>query len=253
MRQKIVAGNWKSHKTLNEAIQLCSEVVSIAQAEVDSRVQIVLSPPYPYLERLSHLLQGQSVGLAAQNCSAYDQGAYTGEVTASMLQSVGAAYVILGHSERRKIFMESDSDVLAKTERALNSGLQVILCCGEPLDIRENGTHLSYVQHQLEQSLSKLPAEQGINLVVAYEPVWAIGTGKNAIPEQISEMHTHIYQLIKSHWGEVANTLPILYGGSCKPSNAAEIFACDHVDGGLIGGASLVARDFIDISKSFKW
>ncbi len=252
MRQKIVAGNWKMNKTLDQALQLAAEIKPMVMDEVDSRVNIILAPPAIYLSRLKDMIG--SLPLAAQNCSAFLSGAYTGDLSAEMLKSVGAQYVIIGHSERREIFRETDQIVLDKIQQALKSALKVILCCGEPLSIREQGTHVDYVKKQLEQSLFKLEASNWEHIILAYEPIWAIGTGKTATSQQAQEMHASIRLMISENMGSSQSEgISILYGGSVKPDNAAELFACSDVDGGLIGGASLNARDFIAIAKSFQW
>lgn len=254
MRQKIVAGNWKMNKTLQEAQELTSEVAAMAQDEVDSRVQLILAPPAVFLHRLYSMIQQSAVAFSAQNSAIELQGAFTGELSAPMLRSVGASYTILGHSERRQWFGETSQIVSRKAQLALASGLKVIVCCGEPLEVRQQQQHLPYVTNQLTESVQGISESDRSSVIVAYEPVWAIGTGHTALPEQVQEMHSTIRTHISSFWGtDDSASLPILYGGSCNASNAPMLFALPDVDGGLIGGASLQARSFIDVAKSFTW
>jgi triosephosphate isomerase len=253
MSKKIVAGNWKMHLTRAEAVKLATEVVSLAKAELPADVSLVLCVPYVHLDAVKAALPaGQRILLGAQDCSQHAQGAYTGEVSAPMLASYGVDCVILGHSERRQYFGESDALLAAKTNQALANGLQVIFCCGETLQERESGRLEEVVATQLRDGLFHLPAEQLGEVVIAYEPVWAIGTGVTASSAQAQEMHAFIRGLVRQQYGEqAAADITILYGGSCKPSNAQELFACPDVDGGLIGGASLKARDFLDIATAY--
>ncbi len=252
MRKKIVAGNWKMNKGPEEALKLTSEIVNMVKDEVRSDVQVVIAPPYLYLASLKKMTADASnISLAAQNCHTESAGAYTGEIAADMIKAIGAEYVILGHSERREYFKESNQELAKKTDIALANGLTPIFCCGEPLEIREAGTHVDYVSQQLTESLFHLSEQDFSKIVIAYEPIWAIGTGRTASAEQAQEMHKALRQHLASKYGAtIADTIPILYGGSCKPSNAAEIFAGPDVDGGLIGGASLQSRDFTDIIKA---
>lgn len=253
MRKKVVAGNWKMNLTLQEGKELTSEVVGMIDAELLDDVQIILATPYVHLNTVAALLAGNTkVALAAQNCSEHLSGAYTGEISVTMLQSVNTQYVILGHSERREYFKESDELLAKKIDIVLEHGMSPIFCCGEALEIRESNQQNDYVAGQIKASLFHLSAEQLQKVIIAYEPIWAIGTGKTATAEQAQEMHAFLRKLLADQYGEdVANEISILYGGSCKPSNAQEIFAGTDVDGGLIGGASLKARDFVDIAKSF--
>ena len=241
------------NKTLDEGIQLASEVVNMVEDEVIDGTKVVLIPPFIHLSQVSKIVEGSSkVSLGAQNCNENESGAYTGEVSVGMLVSAGAEYVLVGHSERREYYNESDELLAKKVDAALNGGLTPIFCCGEPLEIREAGTHEDYVRTQLTNSLFHLDESDFRKIVVAYEPIWAIGTGKTATSEQAQEMHACIRAHLTSKYGEdAANDCTIQYGGSCKPSNAQEIFAGNDVDGGLIGGAALKARDFTDIAKSF--
>ncbi|MBR9997700.1 MAG: triose-phosphate isomerase [Cyclobacteriaceae bacterium] len=253
MRKKIVAGNWKMNKNLREGISLASEIVNMVDDEVMDDVTVILNPPYIHLESVGKLIRGSGkTYLGAQNCNENDSGAFTGEVSVEMLKSVGCEYVILGHSERREFFKESNEILARKVDIVLEKGLKPIFCCGESLDIREKGTYVAYVSKQITESLFHLDKEQFKNIVIAYEPIWAIGTGVNASSEQAQEMHASLRQHLASKFGsEFADEISILYGGSCKPSNAKELFAGPDVDGGLIGGASLKAKDFVDIIKSF--
>lgn len=249
MRQKIVAGNWKMNTTPAEGETLAKEVVA-ASSEING-VTLILGVPYTHLCPVSKVLAGTSVKLSAQDCSAHDKGAYTGEVAASMIAPFGAQYVILGHSERREYHGETSAILVEKMKQAYANGLTPIYCVGEKLDEREAGKHFDVVTAQLEEVVFGLTEEQFEKLVIAYEPVWAIGTGKTATADQAQEIHAHIRKVLASKFGSKAENTPILYGGSCKPSNAAEIFSKADVDGGLIGGAALKASDFIAIAKSF--
>ncbi|MEM6844951.1 MAG: triose-phosphate isomerase [Bacteroidota bacterium] len=252
MRKKIIAGNWKMNKTLEEGKILASEVINIAKDELRDDVQLVLCTPFIHLTTIHAMLADSDIALGAQNCSNHAVGAYTGEISVEMLKSAGAEYVILGHSERREYFGETDSLLAKKIDIALTNDLTPIFCCGEPLAIREQSGQLAYVKRQVEESLFHLSTEEFSKVVIAYEPIWAIGTGKTATSDQAQEMHAAIRKQITDQYGEeVANNISILYGGSMKPGNAEELLACLDVDGGLIGGASLKSRDFVDIAKSF--
>ncbi|MDX5479042.1 MAG: triose-phosphate isomerase [Cyclobacteriaceae bacterium] len=253
MRKKIVAGNWKMNLNFDEGQKLTSEIVNMLKDENVKDVSVVLNPPFPHLYPVKKLIgDTPNLYLGSQNCSDKASGAYTGETSAGMLASFGAKFVILGHSERREYFKESNELLTAKTKQALDNSLTPIFCCGEPLEIREAGTHESYVTQQLTESLFGFSPEEMSKIVIAYEPIWAIGTGKTASSEQAQEMHAAIRKHLASKFGqELANNISILYGGSCNPSNAQEIFSKPDVDGGLIGGASLKSRDFVEIVKSF--
>lgn len=253
MRKKIVAGNWKMNKTLDEGLKLASEIVNMVQDESKGGVDVVLIPPFVHLNSVQKLVSGSAqIALGAQNCSEQEEGAYTGDISAAMLTSVGTKYVLVGHSERREYHQESDELLAKKIEVALKHGLTPIFCCGEPLEVREADGQASYVTEQLTNSLFGLSKEDFGKVVIAYEPIWAIGTGKTASTEQAQEMHAVIRKHIAGKYGEeVAQQTSILYGGSCNPTNAPELFACADVDGGLIGGASLKSRSFVDIIKSF--
>ncbi len=253
MRQKIVAGNWKMNKTREEALALTSEIVNIVRDEVQGDAQAVLCVPFVYLASVGKLLENQkNIALGAQNCHQKASGAFTGEISAPMLQSIGTQYVILGHSERRQYFAESNELLRDKVNAVLESSMKPIFCCGETLEQRESGIHFDLVCSQLTESLFHLTPEQFGKVVIAYEPIWAIGTGKTATSAQAQEMHAKLRNHIASHYGQaVADATSILYGGSANPGNARELFSQPDVDGGLIGGASLKSRDFIDIIKSF--
>jgi triosephosphate isomerase len=252
MRKKIVAGNWKMNKSFDEGMKLTSEIINMVKDEVRSNVQVVIAPPFPYLVSLNKMLgDAGNIAIGAQNCHNKLSGAYTGEVSAEMLASIDIPYVIIGHSERREYFNETNQQLAEKVDVVLQQGLTPIFCCGEPLEIREQNKHFEYVCNQLTESLFHLSTEQLTKIVIAYEPIWAIGTGRTASAEQAQEMHQKLREHLAGKYGAtIADGISILYGGSCKPSNAAEIFAGADVDGGLIGGASLSSRDFTDIIKA---
>jgi triosephosphate isomerase len=253
MRKKIVAGNWKMNLTREEGTILISEVVNMVHDEVNSHVQVVLCMPFPYLGFAKKLFQSQAnVAMGAQNCHEKPSGAYTGEVSAPILRSFEVDYVILGHSERREYFKESDALLAEKARQVLANQMIPIFCCGESLDLRQNGDYISFVKQQLTDGLFHLSAEDFGKVVIAYEPIWAIGTGLTASAEQAQEMHAALRGHIATHYGAtIADHTTLLYGGSCNAKNAPELFACPDVDGGLIGGASLKSRDFVNICKSF--
>lgn len=249
MRKKIVAGNWKMNKTLAEAEALTRELVA-GCSSITNPPKIVLCTPFPYLQTVKALLAGSRLEAGAQNCSEHESGAYTGEVSAGMLQSMGIPYVIIGHSERRQYFGEKGDVIAKKVDRALANGITPIFCCGEPLEVREKGDHESLVKKQTEEGLFHLTVDKLEKVVIAYEPVWAIGTGKTATSTQAQEMHAVIRNHIHQRYGSaVADRIAILYGGSVKPENAKELFDCPDVDGGLVGGASLKASDFMGIIR----
>ncbi len=252
MRKKIVAGNWKMNLDRTQGEQLIQDVLA-QKAEVSKGAILVFCPPFPHLGYAKSILGAEnSIFLGAQNCSDKASGAFTGEVSAPILRSFGVEYVILGHSERRQYFAESDSLLAQKVDQVLANGLQPIFCCGESLEQRNAGDFVNLVSEQLTKGLFHLSAESFAKVVIAYEPIWAIGTGVTASSAQAQEMHAALRKHIAKYYGEaVAQNTSILYGGSCKPDNAAELFACADVDGGLIGGASLKASDFIGIAKSF--
>ena len=240
MRKNIVAGNWKMNTTVPEGIELAKAVVA-RSAEVPAEVKLIVATPFTHLYPVAEVVKGTVVGLSAENCADHAKGAYTGEVSADMLVSAGCEYTILGHSERRQYYGETDEKLVEKTKLALGAGLKVILCVGENLDEREAGKHFDVCEAQIKNVLYNF-----------YEPVWAIGTGKTATSEQAEEIHAFIRKVVADKFGaQVADDLTILYGGSCKPSNAKELFAQPDIDGGLIGGASLKADDFIAIALAF--
>jgi triosephosphate isomerase (TIM) len=253
MRKKIVAGNWKMNKTLQEGLALTSEIVNMVKDEMKKEITVILNPPFPLLYNIHSLIKdSKQIHLGAQNCNQHTSGAYTGEVSVSMLKSVGCEYVILGHSERREYFKESNELLAKKVDIVLENGLIPVFCCGESLEIRQNGTFVKFVCNQVTESIFHLSKDQFSKLVIAYEPIWAIGTGVNATSQQAQEMHQKIREHVASKFGkDFADEISILYGGSCNPKNAKELFANPDVDGGLIGGASLKSRDFMDIINSF--
>lgn len=236
--------------TLEEGVELADQVNNLLQGK-NKNCDVVICVPFTHLTSVNAVIDQNLVGLGAENCSEHEKGAYTGEVSAAMVKSTGASHVILGHSERRQYFGENNAQLLEKTKQALKNGLTPIFCVGEVLEERENGTYNDVVAFQTE-ALFELPAEEFGKIVIAYEPVWAIGTGKTATAEQAQDMHAHIRQVIAGKYGkEVADNTSILYGGSCKPSNAKELFAKPDVDGGLIGGAALDAESFMGIVEAF--
>ncbi|MEQ9423961.1 MAG: triose-phosphate isomerase [Cyclobacteriaceae bacterium] len=251
MRQQIVAGNWKMNNSLLESQTLASEVVNMVADEYSGEAKVVLCPTFTFLSHVLSLTKNSDkVDVGAQNCHENDSGAFTGEVSANMLKSLGVNYVIIGHSERREYFGESDGLLGEKVSKVFENGLIPIFCCGESLEVRESGKHIEHVKDQLSNSLFHLSEKNFQKLVIAYEPIWAIGTGKTASSDQAQEMHKELRQHLMSKFGELAYEVPILYGGSVKPANAKEIFGQPDVDGGLVGGASLKSRDFVDIVKA---
>lgn len=251
MRKKIVAGNWKMNKTLEEAKALTAELMGMVADEVKSNTEVIICTPFPYLISLKQQLGNSKIKIGAQNCSEHDSGAYTGEVSAAMIKSIDVPYVIVGHSERRQYFGETSKMLAIKVDKALAHSLTPIFCCGEPLEIREKGTHETLVKQQVEESLFHLSADALQKVVIAYEPVWAIGTGKTATSQQAQDMHAVIRKHLASKYGQaIADSISILYGGSVKADNAKELFACADVDGGLVGGASLKSREFVEIVKA---
>ena len=236
MRKQIVAGNWKMNMTFPDGINLIKQIIK--NSGTLKNVQLIVAPPYIFLSKAVKLLKETNIGIAAQNCSEHEKGAFTGEISTQMLKSIELQYIILGHSERRAYFKETDEIVNAKIKQCLNNGLIPIVCCGEVLKERENNEHFSVVSKQIKGMFEGITADEFRSIIIAYEPVWAIGTGKTASPEQAQEMHHFIRETLQNSYGsEIAQNLSILYGGSCKPSNAKELFANPDVDGGLIGGA----------------
>jgi triosephosphate isomerase len=251
MRKKIVAGNWKMNMSMNEGTALAMAINDQFNASPLKEKEVVLCTPFIHLGAVAALVNARGLSVGAQNCNDHKSGAYTGEISAAMIRSTGASNVIIGHSERRSYYGEDDSLLAAKTTVALENGLRVIFCCGEILPEREQNIHFDVVKRQLEQGLFILPEDEFKKCIIAYEPVWAIGTGVTASPAQAQEMHRFIREQVAKRYGNhVANETTILYGGSCKASNAAELFANPDVDGGLIGGASLVSEEFCNIVKA---
>ncbi len=252
MRSKIVAGNWKMNQTFQNADELLYQIGEGMEKDFPQDVELVICPPFVYLELATDFAQEIEFKIGAQNVSQFDGGAYTGEISAEMLSSMDLDYCIVGHSERRKYFGESAEVLTQKVNQLLEYGVQPIFCVGEQLEDREAGKHFDIIKSQLQEALFGLSQSEFANIVLAYEPVWAIGTGKTASPEQAQEIHAFIRSLVAAKYGEdQAQETSILYGGSCNAKNAKELFAQTDVDGGLIGGAALKADDFISIAKSF--
>lgn len=251
MRKKIVAGNWKMNTLPSEGVALAKGVAA-GKSTVCECVNFIVCPPFTHISEVAAVLKGTGIAVGAQNCAAEAKGAYTGEIAASMIAELGCEYVILGHSERREYYGETSETLNKKIAQVYANGLTPIYCVGEVKEERENGTYFDVVKAQIEEVVFNLTEEQFASLVIAYEPVWAIGTGLTASADQAEEIHAYIREVLASKFGAAAENTAILYGGSCKPSNAEEIFAKPNVDGGLIGGAALVAEDFLGIGKGFK-
>lgn len=250
MRRKLIAGNWKMNKSYNESQILAEEIVNKLEPIVLENIDLLICPPFISLGKVSDVIRDSGIMLGAQNVYSQNDGAYTGEISAEMLKSVGCEYVIIGHSERRKFFNETDEVVNAKVKKALDKGLKVIVCVGETLEERESGDYEKVVTGQVTGSLKDISKENMKDVVIAYEPVWAIGTGLNATPEQASEIHGIIGKKISDLYdNDTAENLRILYGGSVNASNAREMLSACGVDGALIGGASLKPDDFISIAN----
>jgi triosephosphate isomerase len=249
---KIVVGNWKMNKDYHQAMELVKRLSNLISERKPLNTTIVLSPNFLYIKDAIELVKDfEYIKIGAQNCSHKSSGAYTGEVSAEMLSSMGVEFCIVGHSERREYFAETDSIILEKIILLLQNNIKPIYCCGEKLEERENDTFYSVVENQLNNSVLNLNANQIVNVLIAYEPVWAIGTGRTATAKQAGEIHQFIYEcLIKKYGVETAEQVSILYGGSCNPKNAQELFSTKHINGGLIGGASLIAEDFYSILNS---
>ena len=251
MRKNIVAGNWKMNTTLPEGLALAKGLDEALKGKTPN-CDVIIGTPFTHLASVAAAIDTNKIGVAAENCADKEKGAYTGEVSAAMVASTGAKYVILGHSERRAYYHETPEILKTKVELALANGLTPIFCIGEVLEEREAGKHFEVVDAQIKGSLFDLSAEDFAKIVLAYEPVWAIGTGKTASPEQAQEIHAFIRSIVADKYGkEIADNTSILYGGSCKPSNAKELFANPDVDGGLIGGAALKVSDFKGIIDAF--
>ena len=256
MRKTYIAGNWKMNMLSEEASSLVQGIIhQLDNLQINENVKIVMSPAFTYLKEVKAQIPAalnNSIFIAAQNCSNDLKGAHTGEISPAMLKDIGVDLVILGHSERRANQKESNALLAQKVNQALANDLKVIFCCGETLTERKEDNHFELVKNQIEESLFELDADAFANIIIAYEPVWAIGTGKTASPKQAQEMHAFIRSLVEKKYGkEAANLTTILYGGSVKPANAKELFGQPDVDGGLIGGASLKADDFVAITKAF--
>lgn len=250
MRKKIVAGNWKMNTTPAEGLELVKGVIALKD-QVCSCVNFIVAPPFTHLSEVVKATRGSGIAVSAQNCAAEEKGAYTGEVSARMIASLGVEYVILGHSERREYYGETSPILVKKMAQAYAHNLIPIYCVGEKLEEREAGKEKDIVRAQIEEVVFGLSGGEFEKLIVAYEPVWAIGTGKTATAEQAQEMHAFIRKVLAEKFGKAAEQTPLLYGGSAKPGNAPELFSKNDVDGGLIGGAALVAEDFIGIGKGF--
>jgi triosephosphate isomerase len=249
MRKNIVAGNWKMHKTQKETVTLLEEIIA---QKTNSNTELIVTPTFVNLAKAVEVTQGKGITVAAQNMHQAEGGAFTGEIAASMLTDIGVSTVILGHSERRAYFHETDALLASKVDTALKHDMRIIFCFGEELKDRQNDNHFNVVENQLRDGLFHIEKKDWANIVLAYEPVWAIGTGETASPEQAQEMHKFIRTLVEKVYGfDIADALTILYGGSVKPENAKEIFSKPDVDGGLIGGAALKAVDFLAIAKGF--
>jgi triosephosphate isomerase len=253
MRKQIAAANWKMNLSHLEADSLLDQLLA-SEHHLSSNQAVIFAVPAIYIPLAVQKLKGkQNIFVAAQNCHQKANGAYTGEIAASMYASVGVQHIILGHSERREFFAESDSLLAEKTESVLAIGSTPIFCCGEPLSIREAGIQNSFVEAQLKNALFQLSADQIVKVVIAYEPIWAIGTGKTATSEQAQEIHAYIRSVFAAKYGQnIADQISILYGGSVKAANAKEIFSQPDVDGGLVGGASLIATEFAAIINALK-
>lgn len=252
MRRNIVAGNWKMNKNFAEADDLINSIEETLRQYDTTDVDIIVCPPFPYLELVSDVSEDANFFVGAQNVAKFDNGAYTGEISASMLKSMAVDYCIVGHSERRKYFFETNQDIAQKIDLLLKEDITPIICVGESLEEREADKHFEIIRKQVEEGIFHLKAEDMQRCIIAYEPVWAIGTGKTATKEQAQEIHAFIRGLIVEKYNDdVAQEVSILYGGSCNPKNASELFSMKDVDGGLIGGASLKAKDFIEIACSF--
>jgi len=252
MRKKIVAGNWKCNTTVKEGVELAKSVNELVLTKGAKDVVVVLGTPFTHLTSVVDVVDANRINVASQNCAAEPKGAFTGEVSVSMIKSTGATYVIIGHSERREYYHETSETLNKKLALTLEQGLTPIYCCGEALAIREAGTENAFVKKQLDETIFLLSNEQLLKVVIAYEPIWAIGTGKTATTQQAQDMLAFIRGLIAAKYSkETAAEISILYGGSCSPANANELFSQPDIDGGLIGGASLKAADFLSIINAY--
>lgn len=252
MRKKIVAGNWKMNTLVREGVALASDInTELKNINLPDDVQVIIAPPFTHIAFAEQVIDGNKLYVAGQNCATEDEGAYTGEVSAAMLKALGCSSVITGHSERRAYYHETSEILAKKTEQILKNDMMPIFCCGEKLEERKAEKHFDVVKNQISEALFHLGENDFSKIVIAYEPVWAIGTGVTASKEQAQEMHAYIRKITDEKYGkEISENLTILYGGSVKPANAKEIFSMPDVDGGLIGGAALKADSFIDIIKA---
>lgn len=250
MKSKLVIGNWKMNQDFGQAEDLATAIQEAIE-DINLKTEVALCPPFPYLELVTDLADESNFYAGAQNCSQFANGAYTGEISASMLASIGVNFCIVGHSERRKYFNETNDIVAQKVDRLIDEELIPVVCCGEQLEERKAGKHFEVVENQIKESLFHLPKERFEHVVIAYEPVWAIGTGETATPAQAEEMHKFIRSLVEKKYGtEIAYNTYIIYGGSCNAKNAMDLFTQEDVDGGLIGGASLKATEFVKIIEA---
>jgi triosephosphate isomerase len=250
-RKKIVAGNWKMNTSLDEAIHLIQNIVKLSDKTLN--IQKIIFPPFTFITSVNQILKDvPNFYVGAQNCSEHQKGAYTGEISANMLNSINCNYVIVGHSERREYFNETNKQLILKIKNALQNNIKVIFCFGEKLEHRQKNLHFETVKQQLIEVLSDFTEIDLHNIILAYEPIWAIGTGETATPHQVQEIHAYLRTVISSLFSpQTAQSISILYGGSCNAQNAKQLFSCTDVDGGLIGGASLKAEDFNTIIESF--
>ena len=251
MRKNIVAGNWKMNLKRDEGLDLINDVINLLPS--DNKVEVVFAPSFIHLYKVNKMcLNLDKVNTASQNVSKEERGAFTGEISAEIIRSANVKYTIIGHSERREYFKETNEDLKQKVDVSLENNLELIFCCGESLDQREEEVHFNWLKSQVSESLFHLSSDDFRKIIIAYEPIWAIGTGVTASSDQAEEIHKFIREIIAQKYGdELANNISILYGGSCKPTNARDIFSKDNIDGGLIGGASLNAESFVEIIKSF--
>ena len=251
MRKNIVAGNWKMNLKIDEAVNLANDVIKLLP--LDNEVEVVFAPSFIYLDKVNKMcLNLDRVNTASQNLYKEERGAFTGEVSAEMIRSINVEYAIIGHSERRGYFKETNKDLKQKVDVSLENNLEVIFCCGESLNQREEEVHFDWIKSQISESLFHLSLNDFSKIVIAYEPIWAIGTGITASSDQAEEIHKFIRKMIAQKYGdELAINTSILYGGSCNPTNSRDIFSKENIDGGLIGGASLNAESFVEIIKSF--
>jgi len=253
MRKKIVAGNWKMNLEKDDAIKLVQQITNqYDDLSLSEKKQMILAPSFVLLDSIKEEVEAYSfINIAAQNCSEHNAGAYTGEVSASMLESIGINYCIIGHSERRQYYFENNDVLLKKVRQALQHNIKPIFCCGEPLEIRDFNTYANFIEQQINEVIFQLNEDEFKNIIIAYEPIWAIGTGKTASAAQAQEVHKHIRNLIEQQYNkETANQTTILYGGSVNAQNAADLFSCNDIDGALVGGASLKSNEFIEITKA---